>query len=153
VQTALSARTSHASPIRPKGRALLGALLSAPICYRYGTLRRVSDWCSDKRPDVRLHFAKTGTRGTGAASPAADDTVDLWVAGGIEFEAGSAFSYVILIGTGNPSRPWGRDLYAGAVTEPLHRALLEDLAKLAEKRGQTAAHSARPATVREARNR
>lgn len=155
-QTALSAGGRQANPVRPEGRALLGALLSAPLCYRYGTLRRVSDWCADNRAGVRLHFAKTGTRGTGAAAAEADDTVDLWVAGGIRFETGAAFSYVILIGTGNPSRPWARDLYAGAVTEPLHRALLEDLEKLAERKGRTTFRRRDPtpaATVREARNR
>ncbi|MGI9381957.1 MAG: transglycosylase domain-containing protein [Methyloligellaceae bacterium] len=123
--------------IKPEGRSVLRTLLSAPICYRHGTLRRISDWCAAKRADVRLHFAKTGTRGTGALDPKADDTVDLWVAGGIEFENGAAFSYVVLIGTGNPSTPWGRDLYAGAVAEPLLRRLLEDLAKLAAQKGRT----------------
>lgn len=87
---------------------------------------------------MRLHFAKTGTRGTGASDPQAHDTVDLWVSGGIQFETGPAYSYVILIGTGNPGRPWARDLYAGSVTEPLIRVLLEDLANLAARKGQTA---------------
>ena len=135
------------SPIKAGAAPLLKALLSAPVCYRHGTLRRVSDWCADKRADVALHFAKTGTRGTGALTADADDTVDLWVAGGIQFEAGPAYSYVILVGTGNPNRPWGRDLYAGSVTEPLLRALLEDLAKLAVKKDETADT---PATVIEA---
>lgn len=128
--------------IKPEAHAVLRTLLSAPICYRHGTLRRLSDWCAAKRADVRLHFAKTGTRGTGSPDPGADDTVDLWVAGGIEFENGGAFSYVVLIGTGSPSTPWGRDLYAGAVAEPLLRRLLEDLAKLAAQKGRTSRVSA-----------
>jgi hypothetical protein len=76
---------------------------------------------------VALHFAKTGTRGTGAVDPAAFDTVDLWVAGGIKFASGPAFSYVLVIGSGSPSDPFARDLYAGQVAEPLLRVLLEDL--------------------------
>ena len=125
--------------IAPQARSTLNALLSAPLCYRHGTLRRVSDWCADRRADVRLHFAKTGTRGTGTPDPRADDTVDLWIAGGIAFETGAAFSYVVLVGTGNPSTPWGRDLYAGSVAAPLLRRLLEDLAKLAAQDGRTSA--------------
>lgn len=142
-----------ANPVRVEAREHLKALLSAPLCNRYGTLRRMSDWCASKRPDVKLHIAKTGTRGTGTPDRSADDTVDLWLAGGIEFETGPAFSYVVLIGTGNPNRPWGRDLYAGALTEPLHRILLEDLAKLAEKRGRTARSAGAAATVSDAQSR
>jgi hypothetical protein len=53
--------------------------------------------------------------------------VDLWVAGGIKFANGPAYSYVLVIGSGSPSEPWARDLYAGQVAEPLLRVLLEDL--------------------------
>lgn len=136
--------TAVESPIQPRGRALLRTLLSGPICYRHGTLRRIGDWCASRRDDVRLHFAKTGTRGTGALDDEAYDTVDLWVAGGIEFARGAAYSYVVLVGTGNPSRPWARDLYAGAVSEPLLRVLLEDLADDAQP-GTTTAAAAAPA--------
>jgi len=114
--------------IEDSGKPFLEGILAAPICYRHGTLRRVSDWCAAKRPDLRLHFAKTGTRGTGARDPSAYDTVDLWVAGGIQFTNGPAYSYVILIGTGSPGEPWARDLFAGAASEQVLRVLLEDLA-------------------------
>jgi hypothetical protein len=90
-------------------------------------LKRLSDWCAANRKNVALHFAKTGTRGTGAADPAAYDTVDLWVAGGIKFNSGASYSYVLLIGTGSPAHPWARDLYAGQVAEPLLRVPLQDL--------------------------
>ena len=133
--------------IAPSGRPLLARLLSAPICYPHGTLRRLSDWCAQKRTDVNLHFAKTGTRGTGAMDPRAYDTVDLWVAGGIGFTGGPAYSYVVLIGTGNPSRPWARDLYAGTVAEPLLRVLLADLAEEATRANPPAIEPAiEPAT-------
>ncbi|MEG6508535.1 transglycosylase domain-containing protein [Methyloligella sp. 2.7D] len=114
---------------KPASHAALRSFLTAPICYPHGTMRRLSDWCAEKRQDVALHFAKTGTRGTGALDPAADDTVDLWVAGGIQFETGAAYSYVVVVGTGSPSEPWARDLYAGQIAEPLLRVLLEDLEK------------------------
>ncbi len=112
---------------KPEGRAALRDFLTAPVCYRHGTMRKLSDWCAANRKGVSLHFAKTGTRGTGAADPDADDTVDLWVAGGIQFETGAAYSYVVVVGTGTPAQPWARDLYSGQIAEPLVRVLLEDL--------------------------
>lgn len=119
--------------IREDGVPMLRQVLSAPICYPHGTLRRISDWCDRRRPGVTLHFAKTGTRGTGSLDPNAPDTVDLWVAGGIQFATGHAFSYVVLIGTGSPGQPWARDMYAGSTTEPLLRVLLKDLERLANR--------------------
>jgi hypothetical protein len=124
------ARTYTVTPAtiaKPEGRAALHDFLTAPVCYRHGTMRQLSDWCAANREGVSLHFAKTGTRGTGAADPAADDTVDLWVAGGIQFESGAAYSYVVVVGTGTPAQPWARDLYSGQIAEPLVRVLLEDL--------------------------
>ena len=122
---------SAESLVTDRSHAGLKDFLSAPICYKFGTLKRLSDWCAKDRDDIRLHFAKTGTWGTGAYDRNADDTVDLWVAGGVAFASGPAYSYVILVGTGSPSTAWARDLYAGVVTEPLLRVLLEDLADLA----------------------
>ena len=116
-----------ATLIKPEARATLAAFLESPLCYKHGTLKRLSDWCAASRKNVALHFAKTGTRGTGVLDPASYDTVDLWVAGGIKFDSGAAYSYVLLIGTGSPAHPWARDLYAGQVAEPLLRVLLEDL--------------------------
>ena len=116
-----------ASLIQPQSKNELAAFLESPLCYKHGTLKRLSDWCAASHKGVALHFAKTGTRGTGALDASAYDTVDLWVAGGIKFDSGAAYSYVLLIGTGSPARPWARDLYAGQVAEPLLRVLLEDL--------------------------
>jgi penicillin-binding protein 1A len=113
--------------IKAEARELLTAFLSAPLCYKFGTLKRLGDWCAERRGGVVLHFAKTGTRGTGVLDPAAYDTVDLWVAGGIKFDSGRAYSYVIAVGTGSPAHTWARDLYAAQVAEPLLRVLLEDL--------------------------
>ncbi len=115
------------SLVKTESREALADFLSAPLCDKNGTLKRLGDWCAERRDGVQLHFAKTGTRGTGVLDPEADDTVDLWVAGGIKFDAGPAYSYVIVVGTGSPAHPWARDLYAGQVAEPLLRVLLEDL--------------------------
>ncbi|ODA66010.1 Transglycosylase [Methyloligella halotolerans] len=129
-QDAVTAGTDNVVPndiAKPSARAGLRDFLTAPVCYAHGTMRHLSDWCAANRKGVSLHFAKTGTRGTGAADPNADDTVDLWVAGGIQFETGAAYSYVVVVGTGTPAQPWARDLYSGQIAEPLVRVLLEDL--------------------------
>ena len=126
------------SLVKTESRQALAGFLSAPLCDPHGTLKRLSDWCAERRDGVQLHFAKTGTRGTGVLEAEADDTVDLWVAGGIKFDAGPAYSYVIVVGTGSPAHPWARDLYAGQVAEPLLRVLLEDLEDAAAAKDVTA---------------
>jgi hypothetical protein len=73
-----------------------------------------------------LHFAKTGTDVT--ADP--DATVDTWVAGGIQFATGRAYSYVVLVGSGDVSRPWARKIHASDVAAPLVDLLLQDLAQM-----------------------
>lgn len=131
--------------IRPRARKMLAAFLSRPLCYQYrgrrhGTLKRLARWCAERRRDIRLHFAKTGTQVT--RDP--DATVDAWIAGGIQFANGAAYSYVVLVGTGNSQRPWARKLHAAQVAAPLLEVLLEDLAKKARKRPAGAKRSARP---------
>ena len=114
--------------IRSDSHAMLKALLTAPLCYRFagqptGTLKSLAAWCADGRPDLRLHFAKTGT--STAADPAA--TVDTWTAGGIQFANGAAYSYVVMVGTGTAHDSWGRNMNAAQSAAPLVAALLDDL--------------------------
>ena len=120
--------------IDPKAHALIRTLLSAPLCYeagkqRIGTLKSISDWCAGRRNGVKLHFAKTGTQVT--LDP--DATVDTWTAGGIQFMNGAAYSYVVVVGTGNANKPWARELHAAQIAAPLVKILLEDLEKEAKK--------------------
>jgi membrane peptidoglycan carboxypeptidase len=117
------------SLIRPRGTGLIRTLLEAPLCYEtggksYGTLKSIAKWCSRRRGDLRLHFAKTGTSVT--LDPNA--TVDAWASGGLQFANGAAYSYVVLVGTGNASQPWAHDLHAAQVAAPLLEVLLGDLA-------------------------
>jgi hypothetical protein len=56
-----------------------------------------------------------------------DATVDAWVAGGLQFSNGAAYSYVVVVGTGSSSAPWARGLHAAQVAVPLVEALLKDL--------------------------
>ncbi|MGI9402878.1 MAG: transglycosylase domain-containing protein, partial [Hyphomicrobium sp.] len=107
---------------------LLKALLQAPLCYRagsraVGTLKSHHAWCAPRRKGLRLHFAKTGTQVT--EDP--DATVDAWIAGGLQFTNGAAYSYVVVVGTGSVREPWARRLHASQVAAPLLQVLLNDL--------------------------
>ena len=59
-------------------------------------------------------------------------TVDAWIAGGLQFANGAAYSYVVLVGTGSTSEPWATSLHAAQVAAPLLETLLEDLTEHAK---------------------
>lgn len=114
--------------IKRGGRAFLRDLLQAPLCYRaggraVGTLKSLHAWCAPRRKGLRLHFAKTGTQVT--EDPNA--TVDAWIAGGLQFTNGAAYSYVVVVGTGSVREPWARRLHSSQVAAPLLEVLLTDL--------------------------
>jgi hypothetical protein len=103
----------------------LRTVLSQPICdTKDGTLRRLSSWCAAARKDVAVHVAKTGS--VSAGSLAAFNESDLWIAGGIEFADGRAYSYVISLGAGSNRGAFAKDL-GGGVLSPLADVLLRDL--------------------------
>lgn len=105
--------------------AFLRAVLSQPICdTKDGTLRRLSAWCAAARKDVAVHIAKTGS--VSAGSGAAYNESDLWIAGGIEFADGRAYSYVISLGAGSNRGAFAKDL-GGGVLSPLADVMLRDL--------------------------
>jgi membrane peptidoglycan carboxypeptidase len=141
-QSAAAAATVPGADLVPnrligrEGHALLKALLQAPLCYshgrvQHGTLKSLGAWCADRRADLKLHFAKTGT----SVGVDANATVDTWITGGLQFGNGAAYSYVVLIGTGNPSQPWARSLHAAQVGVPLLETLLSELQEHARKAG------------------
>ncbi len=114
--------------IRRGGRSLLRALLQAPLCYQAGgkptgTLKSLSAWCASRHPGLRLHFAKTGTQVTNDP----DATVDAWIAGGLQFGNGAAYSYVVVVGTGSARDPWAHNLHSAQLAAPLLETLLIDL--------------------------
>ena len=88
----------------------------------------------------RLLRAKTGTS-VGADINA---TVDTWIAGGLQFTNGAAYSYVVLVGTGSPSQSWARSLHAAQVGVPLLETLLADLREHGRKHGVPSAAQSRP---------
>jgi penicillin-binding protein 1A len=131
--------------IADAGRPLLRTLLQAPLCYsnggvQHGTLKALGSWCVDKRTDLRLHFAKTGT----SVGTDINATVDTWIAGGLQFTNGAAYSYVVMIGTGNPRQPWARSLHAAQIGVPLLETLLAELKEHAKKHGVPVAAQTRP---------
>ncbi|MGD9827609.1 MAG: transglycosylase domain-containing protein [Hyphomicrobiaceae bacterium] len=134
--------------IRATARPLLRTLLEAPLCYahagvRHGTLKTLGDWCSSRRTGVSLHFAKTGTHVT--ADP--DATVDAWIAGGIQFSGGAAYSYVVVVGTGSSRHPWAHKLHSSQVAQPLLAVLLADLETLARRSATAAGPATRPGKI------
>jgi hypothetical protein len=133
--------------IRRDGVPMLKALLQAPLCYQTGgkpagTLRHVAEWCAERRGDLRLHFAKTGTMVT--EDPNA--TVDTWIAGGLQFQNGAAYSYVVLVGTGSAREAWATNVHASQAGTRLLAALLGDLARHAKGNAQPSLLPPRPAT-------
>ncbi|MEM8971575.1 MAG: transglycosylase domain-containing protein [Pseudomonadota bacterium] len=114
--------------IRRPAHAAIRAFLQAPLCYRsggrsHGTLRRLSEWCAPSRKGLALHFAKTGT--AVAADP--DSTIDTWITGGLRFNNGAEYSYVVVVGTGSASKPIAHRLHSSQLAVPLLRVLLRDL--------------------------
>jgi hypothetical protein len=133
-----------ASLIKPHAVPFLKAVLAAPLCYRvnglaHGTLKALQPWCATNRAGVSLHFAKTGTDTNLDPS----QSIDTWIAGGIRFETGASYSYVVQIGTGSTERPFATRLNAGAMLAPLAEALLSDLA--AQSRADAKPRTARAA--------
>jgi len=133
------------SILRRGGRGLVRALLEAPLCYRAGgkptgTLKDLSNWCAARHPGLRLHFAKTGTQVTEDS----DATVDAWVAGGLQFANGAAYSYVVVVGTGSAREPWARNLHAAQLAVPLVETLLLDLEAEAKGRAPPSLQPAKP---------
>ena len=117
-----------ANLIKADALPLIKTLLSAPLCNTVGstpvgTLSSLSAWCAGRKPNVTLHFGKTGTQ----VNMDPDATVDAWAAGGIQFANGDAYSYVVVIGTGDSSKPFAHKLHAAQIAAPLLELLLQDL--------------------------
>ncbi len=117
-----------ANLIKADSVPLIKTLLSAPLCNtvgstRVGTLSSLGDWCAGRKPSVTLHFGKTGTQ----VNSDPDNTVDAWAAGGIQFASGEAYSYVVVVGTGDSNKPFARKLHAAQIAAPLLEVLLQDL--------------------------
>ncbi|MEI9900777.1 MAG: transglycosylase domain-containing protein [Hyphomicrobium sp.] len=134
--------------LRAGGRGFVRSVLQGPLCYEAGgkptgTLKDLSRWCAARHPGIRLHFAKTGTQVTEDI----DATVDAWIAGGLQFSTGAAYSYVVVVGTGSAREPWARNLHAAQVAVPLLDALLADLEAEATGKRAPAAAIAKPAAA------
>ncbi len=114
--------------IRRPAHAAIRAFLQAPLCYRsggrnHGTLRQLNAWCAPSRKGLALHFAKTGT----AVAQDPNSTIDTWITGGLRFNNGAEYSYVVVVGTGSVAKPIGQRLHSSQLAVPLLRVLLRDL--------------------------
>ena len=127
--------------ISRSAHTILKAYLQAPLCYRanrrsYGTMKSLQDWCARRRGNLRFHIAKTGTSVTRDANA----TVDGLVTGALQFANGAAYSYVVVVGTGSASNPFGNRLHAAQLALPLLRTLLNDLQDHARDNAVVVAH-------------
>ena len=104
--------------ITPGGRTFVKKVLEAPICASYGTLRKLSKWCAANHRDVRLHIAKTGTRGTSEGN-----VRDWWITGGVELADGRVYTYVLRVGWGEPNKSFFRSGGAGKMAGLVEVAL------------------------------
>lgn len=134
VQRPALARTARApvpmvkaAAVKEPAARFFREVMTEPVCHPGGTLRGLrGKWCSRTNRSITLHLAKTGTRSFKLAG-GQPDTMDLWISGQIHFTAGSKFTYVVYVGTGDPRKLMGR-FSAGTQAGPLLRVLLEDLA-------------------------
>jgi hypothetical protein len=96
-------------------------VLSAPLDpAEDGTIRALNDWSAAKRKGVDLHIAKTGT-----GINASKTTRDRYLVGGLQCGK-ELFSYFILVGAADPSRPLGEGI-GGDDLATLARIALKDL--------------------------
>lgn len=148
-QTALQPPSTPLSALARPGpdaawsAAYLRRVLEAPLCLREpaapATLRRLSGWCADARPDVAAHLAKSGTVGGArarrdAAAQGVDPGFDesaWWIAGAVTFVDGRRYAYLALAGDGGADGAFARRLGAGWLA-PAVDALLADLARAGE---------------------
>jgi hypothetical protein len=135
--------------VRPHGHAFLRTVLQAPLCYRHqgaahGTLKSLGTWCAGERAGLRLHFAKTGTD----TNEDPGQTIDTWIAGGLQFANGAAYSYVVVVGTGSTREPFAKNLHAAQVAAPLLEVLLADLEARSRQEAVFATRPSAPPTVR-----
>ena len=105
--------------ITPGGRTFVKKVLEAPICASNGTLRKLRKWCAAKHRDVRLHIAKTGTRGTSE-----DYEKDWWITGGVELADGRVYTYVLRVGDSKAFVSGGGAGYMAGLVEVALESLL-----------------------------
>ncbi|MCI4643680.1 MAG: transglycosylase domain-containing protein [Hyphomonadaceae bacterium] len=104
-----------------EGRAYLNAVLSAPACNSEGTLHGLMDWCPGKGRTEAL-VVKTGTKGLPNQGAGQPDNYDWWVTGAVAFPEGERYSFLILVGSGDPNKLFASE-GAGALAPIVNLAL------------------------------
>jgi hypothetical protein len=103
-----------------RAKEFVRRVLSA-VLEHGGTLAQLEGWSAARQPRVTLHIAKTGTSTLESGA-----IRDAYVAGGLVLD-GRRFSYIALVGTGDPRLPLGRNIHGSSLV-PLVQATLESLA-------------------------
>ena len=85
-----------------------------------GTLRALSDWTPKKKRNVKWHIAKTGT-----STSEKSLILDKYIVGGLVWR-GKPYSYFVLVGTSEPSKPLGKRI-SGNHLSKLVRVMLKSL--------------------------
>jgi membrane peptidoglycan carboxypeptidase len=119
--------------------SFLRKVLEAPICFKgknsTSTLRKINHLCANLDNRIDLHIAKTGTSGAlqspNSSSGIVFNESDWWITGGLQFEDGRKYTYLILLGAGEPSLPFSRNLGAGTLA-PIVEVIVDDLYSVGE---------------------
>lgn len=91
-----------------EGRAYIKKVLSAPACLKDGTLKNLTQWCP-KNGRIEALIVKTGTKGLPNRAAKEPDNYDWWVTGAVAFSEADRYSFLILVGTGDPSKLFSSD--------------------------------------------
>ncbi len=102
-----------------KSRSFVKTVLSG-VLKSPGTLRALSDWTPKKKRNVKWHIAKTGT-----STSEKSLILDKYIVGGLVWR-GKPYSYFVLVGTSEPSKPLGKRI-SGNHLSKLVRVMLKSL--------------------------
>lgn len=102
-ETGITPRVSFGLSQSETGQDYLSAVLSAPACNSEGTLHGLTDWCPGKGRTEAL-VVKTGTKGLPNLGAGEPDNYDWWVTGAVAFPGGERYSFLILVGSGDPNK-------------------------------------------------
>jgi len=108
-----------------KTRSFVKTVLSGVLKWP-GTLRTLWDWTPEQKQNVEWHIAKTGTSVLKKKAGSKNSLIlDKYIIGGLVWR-GKPYSYFVLVGTSEPSKPLGKRI-SGNHLSKLVRVMLESL--------------------------
>jgi membrane peptidoglycan carboxypeptidase len=111
----------------PKTGSFVKTVLSGVLKKKWGgTLSALEDWTHEKNPNVELHIAKTGTSTLEKNIFSKNSPIlDKYIVGGLVWR-GKPYSYFVLVGHSEPSKPLGEGMSGNDLSE-LVRVMLRNL--------------------------